>query len=352
MEGVDQNYQAPGEQHNYFRVFNGWSKGEGSFSSERTKETDPVTATTTYRANFLKQFDITFQNNFTGVGNAGVMTINTTQYNLPHASFPVLQYSNITASAGSQAYNGIEYGFDHWSDAYPYSYRTILPNDHATYTAFFVGRPLQMWHYGISGNSTIGEPVTIYWNVHLNPYVTEYQIWRKVRHNGVTGSPVLLATLNRYITTYIDWEYIISSGNWDLVSYDVRPYYSVEQTYADPDWRAYFAEGGIIPKQSAGLIPTTFSLENYPNPFNPSTQIKFGLPEAANASLIVYDVLGKKVAELASGYHEAGYYSAVWNATGESHSPLASGIYFARFTATKQSGEVAYTKTTKLLLMK
>lgn len=162
---------------------------------------------------------------------------------------------------------------------------------------------------------------------------------------------MLLATLDRNTTTYIDWDYILSSGNWDLVSYDVRPYYSVEQTYADPDWRAYFAEGGFA-KQSASSTPTTFSLENYPNPFNPSTQIKFGLPEEANVSLIVYDMIGRKVVELASGYHEAGYYSAVWNATGESHSTLASGIYFARFTATRASGVVAYSKITKLLLVK
>jgi len=102
------------------------------------------------------------------------------------------------------------------------------------------------------------------------------------------------------------------------------------------------------PSQAANLLPTEFALhQNYPNPFNPSTQIKFDLPEASNVSLVVYDVLGRKVVELADGFFEAGYQSATWNAK-----DAASGVYFAQFKATKQSGAVAYSKINKLVLMK
>jgi len=345
-EAIDQEANIGGTVY-MMRFANNWT-GPDFSPTERTVELPKRNGT--YTAQFLKEFNISFQNNFVGVGNAGVMTVNSTQYNLPHSSFPVVQNNSITASAGSQGYNGIEYVFDHWSDSYPYSYRTITPGDHATYTAYFVGRPLQMWQYGLHGNSTVGDPITLYWDVHPNFYVTQYQIWRKVRHNGVTGSPYLLATLDRNTTTYIDWDYMISNGNWDLVSYDVRPYYSVEQTYADPWWLAFF--GSIMPKQIANPVPTAFALENYPNPFNPVTRINFDLPEGANVSLVVYDIVGRKIAELASGYHEAGYYSAAWGAMSESGVTVSSGVYFARFTATRASGEVAFTKITKLLLMK
>ncbi len=95
-------------------------------------------------------------------------------------------------------------------------------------------------------------------------------------------------------------------------------------------------------------IPTDFALHSsYPNPFNPSTTIKYDLPEAAHVSLVVYDVLGRKVTELLNGSEEAGYHSATWNA-----GSVASGVYFARFTATDANGTIKLNKVNKLLLTK
>jgi hypothetical protein len=86
---------------------------------------------------------------------------------------------------------------------------------------------------------------------------------------------------------------------------------------------------------------------SYPNPFNPSTTINFDLPEPSHISLVVYDVLGRKVAELENGMKEAGYHSTTWNAN-----KVASGIYFARFTATNVRGNVKLAKVSKLILNK
>lgn len=95
-------------------------------------------------------------------------------------------------------------------------------------------------------------------------------------------------------------------------------------------------------------LPAVFAVHpNYPNPFNPTTHFKFDLPESGNVSLAVYDVLGRKVAELAEGHFEAGYHSATWNAEG-----VSSGVYFARFIAKDASGSVKLNKVTKLLLTK
>ncbi len=93
---------------------------------------------------------------------------------------------------------------------------------------------------------------------------------------------------------------------------------------------------------------SSFSLlQNYPNPFNPSTQIEFDLPEAGRVSLVVYDILGRQIAELVRGYREAGTHSATWTAADE-----ASGVYFARFTVTDLAGNVKYSKVNKLVLMR
>jgi len=89
-------------------------------------------------------------------------------------------------------------------------------------------------------------------------------------------------------------------------------------------------------------LPTVYSLsQNYPNPFNPTTTIKFGIPKAGDVSLAVYDILGRKIAELINGNLTAGYHTVNFNATN-----LASGVYFYRIEA----GDFVSVK--KLMLLK
>jgi|GEM_PF-322117 len=77
------------------------------------------------------------------------------------------------------------------------------------------------------------------------------------------------------------------------------------------------------------IKPTTFSVEqNFPNPFNPSTVIKYQIPSASKVTLKVFDALGKEVTTLVNGYKEAGMYQAVFDAT-----RYASGIYIYRLQA-------------------
>ncbi|MCB9357634.1 MAG: T9SS type A sorting domain-containing protein [Calditrichaeota bacterium] len=71
---------------------------------------------------------------------------------------------------------------------------------------------------------------------------------------------------------------------------------------------------------------------NYPNPFNPTTNISFTLPEAANITLSVFNLLGQQVAVLASGSYNAGAHSLVFDA-----SSLTSGLYLVRLEAPGQS---------------
>jgi photosystem II stability/assembly factor-like uncharacterized protein len=93
-------------------------------------------------------------------------------------------------------------------------------------------------------------------------------------------------------------------------------------------------------------IPAEFNLyNNFPNPFNPVTTIKFDIPQTDNqplsARLIIYDVTGREVAEIFSGEVRPGKYEASWNAQG-----MASGLYFYRLTA----GE--HTAIKKMVLVK
>ncbi len=76
-------------------------------------------------------------------------------------------------------------------------------------------------------------------------------------------------------------------------------------------------------------IPTGYLLEqNHPNPFNPSTIIRYGLPQKTNVKLSVYNIIGDEVSELVNGNRNAGYHEVNFNA-----SNLASGIYVYRIRA-------------------
>jgi photosystem II stability/assembly factor-like uncharacterized protein/uncharacterized protein (DUF2141 family) len=94
--------------------------------------------------------------------------------------------------------------------------------------------------------------------------------------------------------------------------------------------------------------PETFSLaQNYPNPFNPATTIHFTLSSTARVSMNVFDILGKNVATLFNDDEmEEGEYEIHFDAT-----HLPSGVYFYRLNVT-QNGNVRYTDTKKLLLLK
>jgi hypothetical protein len=75
-------------------------------------------------------------------------------------------------------------------------------------------------------------------------------------------------------------------------------------------------------------VPVVYALhQNYPNPFNPVTTIRFDLPEDADVQLLVYDVLGREVAELVSGRVLSGFHEVIWDA-----SDVSSGIYLCQLT--------------------
>jgi flagellar hook assembly protein FlgD len=71
----------------------------------------------------------------------------------------------------------------------------------------------------------------------------------------------------------------------------------------------------------------------YPNPFNPSTTIRYELPRATDVLLTVHDVRGRLVTTLASGPQSPGLKSAVWDGTTHAGARASSGVYFYRLVA-------------------
>jgi hypothetical protein len=117
----------------------------------------------------------------------------------------------------------------------------------------------------------------------------------------------------------------------------------VSNAPSSPDTIKVIGMANLVTNVNQGIeLPKCFTLyQNYPNPFNPSTFISFALPSKAYVKLIVFDLIGREVAVLASEDLLAGTYTRKWNSAN-----ITSGIYFYRL----QAGSFVQTK--KLLLLK
>ena len=89
-------------------------------------------------------------------------------------------------------------------------------------------------------------------------------------------------------------------------------------------------------------IPKEFKLyTNYPNPFNPTTIIKFDIPKEIHVKIVIYDIQGKTIQTLLESKVNAGKYEIEWNGTN-----YPSGVYFYKM----ETGE--YTSVKKMVLLK
>ena len=126
--------------------------------------------------------------------------------------------------------------------------------------------------------------------------------------------------------------------------------------YQDTSVRSDFDMGiGLIPNVGCPLctegpdsfisdteIPREFKLySNYPNPFNPVTNIKFDLPKDVQVSIKIYDMVGREIKTLANEFKTAGRYSVTF-----SGADLASGVYYYKIKA----GE--FEQVRKMILLK
>lgn len=116
------------------------------------------------------------------------------------------------------------------------------------------------------------------------------------------------------------------------------------QFHFDSDWLWSDYEGAYLDDiqcdgfsgiNEPGLsgLPTEYELtQNFPNPFNPSTSIIFGLPHRTKVRLTIYNIIGQEIDLLVDGGMDTGYHQVTWDASAHS-----SGIYFYKLTTDEQT---------------
>jgi len=111
------------------------------------------------------------------------------------------------------------------------------------------------------------------------------------------------------------------------------------------DYRVNIIELGVQDKENR--VPTEFALlNNYPNPFNPTTVIRYNLPKPVPVKLTIYNLLGNEVRVLVDDSQEPGEYKAVWDGLDKYGRKVSTGIYIYYIKA----GD--FTQAKKLLLLK
>ena len=120
-------------------------------------------------------------------------------------------------------------------------------------------------------------------------------------------------------------------------------------------WQNFVSEGTMMDTSACDSttvetdfkIPEKFILHPpYPNPFNPSTTLRYDLPEKTTVNIIIYDMLGRQVKTVVNTTQEAGFKSVIWDATNSQGKPVSAGVYFYQIQAGK------FVQTRKMVLLK
>ena len=134
----------------------------------------------------------------------------------------------------------------------------------------------------------------------------------------------------------------IISGTWTIIATN-----GDVDVYAQNGPFTLTIDGSQLNVNDSDPIPVTFALHaNYPNPFNPTTTISYDLPERAQVTLDIYDILGKQIKTLVNQSQDAGNKIAVWDGTDNLGRQVSAGVYLYQI----QAGGFAQTR--KMLLLK
>ncbi|MBK9332981.1 MAG: T9SS type A sorting domain-containing protein [Ignavibacteria bacterium] len=283
--------------------------------------------------------------------NANILDISYYQDYMDYGTLVMGDFNNngeIEFASGTQY--GITFSaFDNLLNRYPGSWPNEGQGEH--------------WATGMIGKLTFGNNLTVVTNTWhaVNPngfgYIYAYTSegnnlpWSPLRPEGLVngisfadlnndGSVELIATSSRtggetflHVWTIPGIPYTNEDFPWPQYGHD--RYRSNQHGFIPPDEPV-----GIQPMNTN--VPASFNLyQNFPNPFNPATSIKFDIAKRGNVRLVVFDILGRELSTLINESLNPGTYQVSFDGSG-----LSSGIYFCRL----QSGD--YINTMKMNFIK
>lgn len=217
---------------------------------------------------------------------------------------------------------------------------------------------------GLGDNDVDGGKTSLYTGIYdvtslTNPEIIYYRWFVNDAGGAPSTDPWVVSISNDSGQTWTDVENTLASdASWTeirfLISDFVAPSNGIKMRFvARDDGAGSIVEAGIDDFGIRGevtvstdvatgdeLVPTRIVLEqNSPNPFNPTTSIRFSLPSAGEVELAVFDLAGRRVRTLEQGLMNEGAHTVTWNGRSDSDHEVASGIYFYKLTSGKTKQE-------------
>ncbi len=174
------------------------------------------------------------------------------------------------------------------------------------------------------------------WDRNTEPDMDCYNVYRGIAEEFTPGPGNLLAA---------ECDTALFDGGWE---WDGGYFYKVAAVDVHGNESPYAL---LRPNQVTGDDPmplpdATFLAQNFPNPFNPVTNIGFGIKESGHISIRIYDAAGRLVTTLVDEARPAGRYTTEWNGQNTDGSSAASGVYFYRLTTRE------FEETKKMILLR
>lgn len=182
---------------------------------------------------------------------------------------------------------------------------------------------------------------------HITQYLEQFRV-------GVSTMPTIIHQEFQYLTGA---EHVVAPAEWTEYTYDLSAYnnqdvYIAIRCVSDDAFVFYVdhvsVHSGDITDNDDEVAPvlTTVLQGNHPNPFNPTTTIRYSVKEAAPVSIEIYNLRGQRVKRLVNEIKAAGQHNAVWNGTDDAGRVVSSGVYFYKMNTGK------YNATKKMIMIK
>jgi hypothetical protein len=196
-----------------------------------------------------------------------------------------------------------------------------------------------------------GVPVDWSWDGGVGATYTQYAFpWDPTKVGFIYRTPENLAYSNATVKTLATGNFPAGDLNWwptQKAAWLLAGGSATDKTALDALPGGYEAPKTTAVKPVGGGTPLEYRLEaNYPNPFNPSTTIKYTVAQAGMVKLAIYDILGREVRSLVNTNMPAGDQSVQWDGRDLNGKTVSSGVYFYKL----QAGSFVSTK--KMMLLK
>ena len=320
----------------YYRVYAYNSAGNSGYSNE-ANATTPValpTAPTSLSTSVISssQINLSWQDNAT----------NETGYKVERKTGASGTYAEIASlSAGSTSYNNTGL-----TDGTQYYYRVRAYNSagNSNYSNESNGTTPMNAPTSLTATAASSTQINLSWQDNSGSE-SGYRIERKT---GVSGTYSEIATVGTNVSTYNNTGLTENTTYY----YRVRGYNSlVNSDYSN---EANASTITSVEQISQGIPDHYFLSQNFPNPFNPTTNVRFGLPRTSTVDIVIYNILGQVVCTPFERYTlSQGSYNFNWLGLTDYGAPLPSGVYILRISAEPvEHDSQAFSEVRKLLMIK